>query len=263
MSAVVTIVQARMGSSRLPGKVLAEIGGRPMLAHVMERAASIPGVEKVMLATSVDPRNEPLLALAASMGIEAYAGSESDVLDRYYQAANKIGADVVVRVTADCPLLDPHVSGLVVSCFMRGDVDYASNAHPATYPDGLDTEVFAFSALDRAWREAALPSEREHVTPFIWKRTDIFRTANVTNDVDLSAFRWTVDNPEDLELVRAIDNRMHMLGRLSYGLLDIIQLLREEPELSNLNRHVPRDAGYAKSVAQDEEQMQRAQRRNA
>lgn len=240
-----------MASTRLPGKVLADVNGRPMLQRVIERARRIPGATKIVLATSDDPANAPLLDLARQTGIASYAGSESDVLDRYYQATKQIAADVIVRITADCPVVDPAVSGRVVGKFLEGGFDYVSNTNPPTFPDGLDTEVFSFDALVRAWREASLASEREHVTPYIWKNPAMFRTANVRGERDLSHLRWTVDHADDLAFVRSIYARMTERGLREFGMNDILDLLSSEPELASVNSDHSRNEGYAKSLSDE------------
>ena len=246
---IAAIVQARMGSTRLPGKTLADVAGKPMLARLVERARRIPGVERVIVATTEKPADEAILRFAADHGLPAYAGSEEDVLDRVYRAACRYGVAVIVRVTPDCPLLDPTVSGLVVGRFVEagGSVDYASNTQPPTFPDGLDTEVFSFAALARAWREATAPSEREHVTAYIWKHPELFRLLNVARDPDLSDRRWTVDEPTDLEFARAVYDR---LGE-TFGVDDVLALLRRQPELEAINRGPARNEGYARSVRAD------------
>ena len=246
---IAAIVQARMGSTRLPGKPLADVAGKPMLARLVERARRIPGVERVIIATTEKPADEAILRFAEDHDLPAYAGREEDVLDRVYQAARRFGVSVVVRVTPDCPLLDPEVSGLVVARFVeaRGTVDYASNTQPPTFPDGLDTEVFSFEALERAWREATAPSEREHVTAYIWKHPELFRLVNVAREPDISGRRWTVDEPADLEFVRAVYNR---LGE-TFGMDNVLELLRRHPDLETVNRGTARNAGYAKSVLAD------------
>jgi spore coat polysaccharide biosynthesis protein SpsF len=246
---IAAIVQARMGSTRLPGKTLADIAGKPMLARLVERARRIPGVERVIIATTDRPADEAILRFATAQDLPALAGSEEDVLDRVYQTATRYGVSLVVRVTPDCPLLDPAVSGLVVERFVaaRGTVDYASNTHPPTFPDGLDTEVFSFVALERAWREATRPSDREHVTAYIWKHAELFRLLNVAGDPDLSDQRWTVDEAGDLEFVRAVYAR---LGE-TFGMDDVLALLRRHPELKAINRGPARNEGYARSVQAD------------
>src|SRR5208282_1417599 len=176
----IAIIQARMGSSRLPGKSLAEIEGRPMLWHVIQRVKRASLVDRVVVATSTAPADDVIEKMCQENGVPCYRGSENNVLDRYYHAARAEKAAQVVRITADCPLIDPELIDQVVSRFQTGDLDYASNTMVRTYPDGLDTEVFSFSALERAWHEAVKDSEREHVTPYL--RSDKFRTANVEND---------------------------------------------------------------------------------
>ena len=248
---VVAIVQARMGSTRLPGKVLMDLAGRPMLAHVIHRAAAIHGVDQVVVATTTAPQDQPILRQAPRWGAIPFAGSEADVLDRFYHAARSIQAAVIVRITADCPLLDPDVSSAVLAHFFRQEADYATNTQPPTFPDGLDTEVLSFAALERAWREAVLPSEREHVTPYLWKHPDRFRLANLAASVDHAALRWTVDEPQDLAFVRAIYARLYQSGRRPFGMADVLALLAREPALQHQNAGFARNAGYYRSVQHD------------
>ena len=240
-----------MGSTRLPGKVLADLSGKPMLEQVVDRVRRIRGATQVLIATSTDPRDEVLLELADKLGIGSHAGSESDVLDRYYQSAKKAKADVIVRVTADCPLIDPGVSGRVIDRFLNGGFDYVSNTNPPTYPDGLDTEVFSFAALERAWLEASLPSEREHVTPYIWKTPSIFRVGNVTSERDLSHLRWTVDHADDLAFVRAVYARMAERNMSTFGMDEVLLLLEEDSRLRAINADRTRNEGYAKSLSNE------------
>jgi glutamate-1-semialdehyde 2,1-aminomutase/spore coat polysaccharide biosynthesis protein SpsF len=248
---IAAIVQARMGSSRLPGKTLADVAGRPMLARLVERARRIDGVEAVIIATTEQPADDAIVAFATAAGLPVHRGSETDVLDRVHGAAARFGASVVVRITPDCPLLDPAVAGQVVRRFREaaGRLDYVSNTQPPTFPDGQDTEVFSFAALDTAWREARLGSEREHVTPFIWKQPQRFRLANVAHVPDLSHLRWTVDEPADLEFVRAVYRRLG--AEQPFGLEDVLELLAREPALLDLNRSFTRNEGYAKSLRAD------------
>ena len=227
MSAVVAIVQARMGSSRLPGKVLLDIAGAPMLWHVVQRARRATTLDRVLVATSTATADDAVATWCVTTGVECFRGSEPDVLDRYYQAATQAGADVVVRLTADCPLLDPAVIDRVVTCFLTGSYDYVSNVAPPTFPDGLDTEVFYLAALQRAWQEAHKPSEREHVTPYLRQHPEFFRLGNVTHSTDLSALRWTVDEPADLAFVRAV----YSSEGTECGLDDICALLAHQPTL--------------------------------
>lgn len=207
------VIQARMGSTRLPGKVLMDLHGRPVLAHVLDRSRAIRGVDTVIIATTVEAQDDPIAEMCKRWRVPCYRGNETDVLDRYYRAAALHQLTVVARITSDCPLLDPAVVQLVLEEFVHSGPDYCSNVHPCTYPDGLDVEVMSIEALERAWCEAADPFEREHVTPYIWRRPigpehlDGFRLRNVPGKTDHSALRWTVDTSEDLDNVRALMHR--------------------------------------------------------
>ncbi len=249
------IVQARMGSSRLPGKVLAPLeGGRggtvkPVLERVVERLQRVKGLDTVIVATSDSVADEAVAVHCARLGVSCFRGSESDVLDRFHGAAREAGAEVLVRITADCPLLDPEVVERVLREFLEGaDVDYASNINPPTYPDGLDCEVFSFEALQRAWSEARLRSEREHVTLYIRQHPELFRMRNVRHDRDLSAMRWVVDEQADLDFVRSV---FAHFGDAAFGLDDVLGFLDTRPELSGINAAFTRDEGLKKSLLED------------
>ncbi len=245
----VAIIQARMTSTRLPGKILADLAGKPLLYHVVVRAKQSRTLDLVAVATTEGLTDDETARYCEQVGIPCFRGSEDDVLDRYYQSAKHFGAGVVVRLTADCPLLDPEVIDKVVRFFYAGDYDYVSNTIEPTYPDGLDTEVFRWQALERTWREAQLKSEREHVTPYIWKQPNLFRQANVRNDVDLSGLRWTVDEPQDLEFVRSV--YAHLARSPSFGMKQVLALLDNHPELMDINASFNRNEGYQKSLRED------------
>ena len=249
---VVAVVQARLGSTRLPGKTLADIEGRPMLAHVAERAQAIPGVTETVVATTTNPIDQAIAAFARGAGIPCVRGSEEDVLDRFRLAAIEREAEIVVRVTADCPLLDPEVAGLVLGEYLHGGgaIDYVSNVHPPTYPDGLDTEVFSRDALEVAWREARMPSDREHVTSYVWRRPERFRLTNVSGREDWSGHRWTVDAEADLAFVRAVFASLRGHRGL-IGMRDVLSLLRDHPEIRDLNAGLRRNEGFDRSLASD------------
>lgn len=244
----VAIIQARMTSTRLPRKVLSDIGGKPMLYHVVSRARRAQTLDLVAVATSEGQADDGVAHFCAESNIPCFRGSEDDVLDRYYRAARQYEAEVVVRLTADCPLLDPAVIDKVIQIFFAGDYDYVSNTLETTYPDGLDIEVFGRQALERAWREARLKSEREHVTPYIRKHPELFHLENVRYPEDLSALRWTVDEPQDLELVRAVYSHF---GLLPFGMLEVLDFLSKNPELGKLNASIGRNEGYQKSLHED------------
>jgi spore coat polysaccharide biosynthesis protein SpsF len=235
---ICAIVQARMGSSRLPGKVLLDLGGEPILGRVLTRLGRASTIDEILVATSTESADDVLAATCRARGWLCFRGSETDVLDRYYQAATARGADVVVRITADCPLIDPAVVDLTVRAFLSGDppTDYVSNDLPEpSFPRGLDTEVFSYSALERAWREDHNPGWREHVTPFLYRRPDLFRTQGVRAPEDYSSVRWTVDTRADYD--RVVRIYAHF-GHDRFTWLDVIAAEREHPEWGLLNQDV-------------------------
>jgi spore coat polysaccharide biosynthesis protein SpsF len=249
----ICIIQARMDSSRLPGKVLTDISGKPMLAHVIERAIAIKGVDDVLVATTINPEDAPITALASRSGALNFAGDTTDVLDRYYQAATRLEADAVVRLTADCPLLDPVLCEEILDQFAEGDWDYVSNVMPATFPDGLDTEVIAYRALKKSWEVAKLPSDREHVTTYIRTNPELFKVSNIAQETNLSHVRWTVDEPEDLEFIRAVFKNLPETETLFPSMDAILSMLKERPDIAALHPDHSRNEGWATSIAADEQ----------
>lgn len=244
---VVAIVQARMGSSRLPGKVMAKIAGVPMIELLLRRLAAAGHVDLVVVATSDDPRNDTLAEHVANLGVACFRGSESDVLDRFVQAARQYGADTVVRITGDCPLVDAAVVDRCLGRFFELGVDYLSNTHPPTFPDGLDVEVFSLSALERAAVETSKPYDREHVTPYL-SSSGAFRTANFTGDEDLSRLRWTVDEPADLEVVTKIFD--HFAPDVNFSWEKVAELQSEHPKIFSINQEIPRNEGAETGTGQ-------------
>ncbi len=281
---IIAIIQGRMKSSRLPDKVLLDIGDRPMLQWVVERTRQAKTIHQVVVATTTDSSDDPVAEFCQSRDISFTRGSVHDVLDRYYQAAKRYRADVIVRITADCPLIDPELIDEAVNTLLdakdrRSDLqlptsnfqpptsnlqspllDFVANRLPQpwwrTYPLGLDTEVFTFAALERAWREASEPHHREHVTPYFYEDIPAeelhfssnpqpvavsvsprgFRVALLHHHVELGDHRWTVDTPEDLELVREIVVR---LPNDRFSWLDVLALMEREPELMQINSQIP------------------------
>jgi spore coat polysaccharide biosynthesis protein SpsF len=250
MTKIIAIVQARLESTRLPGKTMMDIMGRPMLWHVINRLKQSRRLTDIVIATTTNEKDKAIVRLARENSVKSYAGNEEDVLDRYYQAAIKFKTDVIVRLTADCPLIDPEIVDKVIEYFLSGNSDYVSNTVKPSYPDGLDTEVFSFGSLQRAWEEAKLKSEREHVTAYLWKHPELFKIGNVKNDIDLSRFRWTVDIDEDLQFVREIYQRLYIEDRIFY-MEDVLKLLKQHPELLAINSSSTRNQGYAKSLSED------------
>jgi len=239
----VAIIQARMGSNRLPGKVLKPILGRPMLWHVVRRVRAAPSISEVIVAVPNDPANEVLLRFCADNKITLFAGSETDVLDRYYRAAQQFEADPIVRVTADCPMADPQLIERLIQMYKSGAYDHIGVASGAgaerlgkgRFPDGLDAECFGFSALARAWHEATDPRDREHVTRYMWNNKQIFHCGELTADLVYPKLRLTVDHPEDFELVTKIYESLYS-ERRPFLLSDVMKFLQENPGLLNLNR---------------------------
>jgi len=245
----VAIIQARMGSSRLPGKILEDIAGKPMLERVIDRVCAAQAVNRIVLATTTEESDDAVAALGKKSGIEVFRGGVEDVLDRFYQAAEKFEAKTIVRVTADCPLMDPAVIDRAVELFTQGPYDYVSTADPKpTFPDGQDVWVVSFKTLETAWKEAQLSSEREHVMPYIYNHPEKFRIGMVKSPQDLSHLRWTVDERKDLEFVRQVYG---YLGNGIFGINDVLRLLEQHPELSRINAGIVRNEGYQKSLQKD------------
>jgi len=237
---VLAIIQARMGSTRLPGKVLMDIAGRTMLSRVVRRAARAAALDKVVVATTLHHADEPVESEARALGVGVYRGSEQDVLDRYCQAARQSPADMICRITSDCPLIDPGLIDRVVESCLSSGADYASNTLSRTFPRGLDVEVFSHTTLERAWREASEPYQRVHVTPYVYQHPERFRLVNVEAPSDLSAHRWTVDTPEDLELVRRI--YADLGSEDSFGWREALDLVRSDPPRFLVNSHIQQKA---------------------
>lgn len=225
-----------MGSTRLPGKVLAKIAGRSMLEHVVKRVRRVRGVSEVVVATTASPRDEVIIQECGHINAPVFRGSESDVLDRHYRAAREWNAEGIVRISADCPLVDPGESGRVVAAFLAEAADLAANDLTASYPVGLGTEVMTAAALELAWRDATQDYERTHVTPYMFQHAERFRLVNVAAPADYSRLRWTVDSREDLEFVRAVYDRLDGSGVFDWHA--VLSLLAREPGLYELNRHI-------------------------
>lgn len=245
---IVVIIQARLGSTRLPGKVLLPIGGRPMFSYQIERLRRCRRVDRIVVATTTQPADDALVNFCRSEGIDCTRGSESDVLSRYAQAAEAFGATVVVRITSDCPLLDPQLVDDAIDAFgADGSVDYLSNMIAPSWPYGMAVEVMSRKALDEAAQEAKDPAEREHVTPFIYWRPQRYRLKSLTRQPDLSAHRWTVDTPEDFKLVSLILTALHP-QRPAFDMPDVLELLAAHPDWVEINRHVEQKRPEASSA---------------
>jgi spore coat polysaccharide biosynthesis protein SpsF len=243
---VVAIVQARMSSTRLPGKVLLPLAGAPVLGHVVSRLKHCSTLHNIIVATSVDVHDNVIAQWCNERGVACYRGSLHDVLDRYYQAAVHANADVVVRITADCPAIDPAIVDRVVGGFLSGQYDLYGLG--GEFPDGLDCQVFGISALARAWQEAHLPSEREHVGPYVEKHPELFRVGALHHFRGLSHHRWTLDEPRDYEFLSQVFDRLYQPNTVFHA-GDVLALLQREPALVCINQNITRNEGYIKSLA--------------
>lgn len=237
---IVAIIQARMSSSRLPGKVLKEAGGRALLERMVERVQKSKLVDETWVATTVDPSDDELAAFCGSHGLKYFRGNLMDVLDRYYQAALHAHADIIVRLTGDCPFIDADLIDKTISALLENQADFACNRLPPplkrTYPIGLDVEVCTFAALERAWKEAKEKHEREHVMPYLYEQEGRFKVVKIDHSQDLGELRWTVDTPQDLEFVRAVYTALD--DRNDFSWLELLKLVQEHPELAAINSGV-------------------------
>ena len=234
MSRSVCIVQARMASTRLPGKVLLELAGRTVLSHVLERCQAIPGIDAVCCATPEGADCDLVVAEAQRCGVEVFRGSEEDVLDRYYGAAKTLQADFVLRVTSDCPLIDPELCDRVLAKVTSGGADFAVNNMPVTWPQGLDCEAFTFALLERAYRESQIFAEREHVGLFMRHASDVRRANVAAEGEDMSHHRWTLDTPQDYAFFDALFPRLSG-GPEGWGYRVPLALVEADPQLAAIN----------------------------
>lgn len=237
MTRIVTVVQARVSSTRLPGKIFLPLSGKPLLVRMVERVQAARLAGDVVVATTTDAADDATEKLCIEHGLPCFRGHPADLLDRHYQCAAARNADVVLKVPSDCPLIDPAVIDRVIGVYLDSQVDFVSNLHPPTYPDGQDVEVMRFGALERAWREAARDFEREHTTPYIWENADRFSMRNVEwergRDLSMS-HRITIDYPEDYELIRRIFDAL-LPDDPWFGIDAIVNLLDQRPDLHAIN----------------------------
>jgi spore coat polysaccharide biosynthesis protein SpsF len=240
------IIQARMGSTRLPGKVMKLLHGHPVLWHVVSRLSRVSSLDKIIVATTTHPDDNVIEEFCKKESIVVFRGSENDVLDRYYQCAKAYSIDDIVRITADCPLHDPQVIAAVIAEYRKGGYDYVTNSLEIPYPDGLDVEVFSFRSLEDAWRHAKLDSEREHVVPYILNNPSM-KKKNVPMN-RYPPYRLTLDYPEDFTFIISI---FEGLGTDSFGLDDIITYLNKYPALLTINQHIVSNEGYFQSLIKD------------
>ena len=237
---IVAIIQARMGSTRLPNKVMKKIGGKPLIEILLRRLSKSTLVDEIVLATSTNQNNIPLIEFIKGLGFTVVTGSEDDVLDRYLKAADETAAEVIVRITGDCPMVDPRLVDQVIKEFMHSNCQYFSNTDPATYPDGLDIEVFHSDALRQAHAQTSEQPDREHVTLFL-RNSGLFKKGSISNEKDFSSLRWTVDEPADFKVISDVFN--HFAPNIHFGWKEVFQLYLEQPQLFATNSHINRNEG--------------------
>lgn len=252
---VVGIIQARMSSTRLPNKVLMPILGRPLLGWMIDRVKLSSGLDELVIATSTDECDDQIEQFAKSEGCKVFRGSRDDVLDRYYQAALLFKAEVIVRLTADCPLHDYLIIDHLIESFKVGGYDYLSNSEPlpSTWPDGVDVSIFTMGALTKAWASASKPSEREHVTFHFWRNSQLFKCKRIDSLVDYSKYRITIDYPEDLLLLKAVMENFGRNGSYNFSMLQIIHFLDENPKVFSLNSAYSHGIGWNTALRLDKE----------
>ncbi|MGE7931977.1 cytidylyltransferase domain-containing protein [Viridibacillus arvi] len=234
---VTAIIQARMGSTRLPGKILKEVNGKPLLAYQLERIAHSECIDKIVIATTLDQKDDVIVEFCDNNDVEYYRGSENDVLSRYYETAELYEGESIVRLTSDCPIIDPVILDKTIKYYVDNDYDYVSNTIERTYPRGLDTEVFSRAALEKAYKEATLLRDKEHVTAYMYSNPKKFKLGYITNEEDYSKYRWTVDTTEDFELIELIFKKLYKKNSMFY-MKDVIELLKQNPEWVSINAHI-------------------------
>jgi spore coat polysaccharide biosynthesis protein SpsF (cytidylyltransferase family) len=247
------IIQARVDSNRFPAKVLKKILDRPMLWHVIERCKNFRNVDQVALATSTRAIDDDLILVANNCEVDVYRGSVDDVLDRYYRCASVLKFDTIVRITADCPLIDVDIGSTVIDTFSNSDLDYVRTGH--SFPDGLSVEVFSFNALERTWKNAKRPSEREHVTPYMINNPEVVTSRTIEHSSDLSGYRFTVDYQEDLIFVTKVYEELYSKNRI-FGLDEILHLLKTDAEIFKLMPAPKRNEGYKRSLEEDKKYLE-------
>ena len=251
------IIQARMGSSRLPGKALMKSdSGKPLLYYVTNQLRYCSKVKNLVIATTTNQEDDEIEKFANNNSINVFRGKEKDVLDRYFQCAKKYSFSTIVRITADCPLIDPQIVDKVIEQFFSENYDFATNTLTRTFPIGTDVEVFSFSALNKAWENAQLPSEREHVTPYL-RNKENSKIINVENTKNISNLRLTVDRIEDFELIKQILNNISINP---IHLEDVLELFSRKPELIEINKHINHNEGFNKSLEEDKEFIKKQKR---
>jgi spore coat polysaccharide biosynthesis protein SpsF len=247
---VLTIIQARKGSTRLASKVLLDLEGKTALEHVIDRVQQSKLTSEYIVATTINCEDLAIVKLCADLGVSVYCGCEHDPLERYYQATRLFGGDHIVRIKADCPMIDPEIVDAAIDLHLASGADYTTNTVRHTYPVGQDVEILTNRTLTKVWRSASLASEREHITLYISKHPELFQIRHLEYGEDLSAKRWTMDEPVDYELLRIIFKKLYPENP-SFRMREVLDFLSTRPELESINAHISVDAGVQKSMRQD------------
>ncbi|WP_337103596.1 glycosyltransferase family protein [Paenibacillus sp. YIM B09110] len=233
----VAIVQARLGSTRLPSKVLMPLMDKTVLEHVVDRLRQVPLIDEIVIATTIKASDDAIITEAERIGVAWYRGSEDHVLSRYYEAAKQYKADIVIRITSDCPVIDPEITNETIRFFLERKVDYASNTIERTFPRGLDTEVFTMEGLEVAYNEAHIADQYEHVTPYFYQNPNRFKLAYYTGESDYSHYRWTLDTEEDYCHLKEIYNHLYTSGHIFHW-SEAVKLMEQYPALVDINKHI-------------------------
>lgn len=240
---IVAIIQARLGSTRFPQKVFADLSGRPLIWHVINRLKYSKKINRIVLATTDKHTDDELAKWAEIEGINLYRGSENNVLERFYFAAKNYSADIIVRITADDPFKDPNIIDRVIEKLLQEKLDFAYNNNPPTFPEGLDTEVFTFDALEKAYFQSVDDFEKEHVTQYFYRNNDSFKQSNLSTDKNLSHLRWTIDTELDYEMTKQVYYHLYKTNEI-FLMNDILKLINDKPEIAKINIDVARSAMY-------------------
>jgi len=261
MNSINCIIQARMGSTRLPGKVMMEIDKdkNPILFYVINQLKNCINIDNIVVATTTFPEDNRIADFLQQTNVACFRGNDNDVLDRYYKCAKHFVFLTIVRITSDCPLIDPQIVDRVIEKFQTEKYDYVSNCIPRTFPYGTEVEIFSFNALEQTWKNAKKPSEREHVTPYIYNNRDKFRICSLCNDEDLSRFRWTVDRIEDLNLVKQL---ISLIKTRPILMRDILDVFKQKPELFEINKNLTPNEGYIESLKADQIFLEKLNKQN-
>ncbi|WP_446935851.1 cytidylyltransferase domain-containing protein [Lysinibacillus fusiformis] len=234
---IVAIIQARMGSTRLPGKILKKVNDRPLLSYQLERLQQSNYINDLVIATTLNEKDDLIVEFCKKNNILWFRGSEKDVLARYYETAKTFKADAIVRITSDCPIIDVQVVDKTIQYFVDNNYEYVSNTVDRTYPRGLDTEAFTFEALEKAYKEAVMERDREHVTAYFYTNPDVFKISSVRNETDYSKYRWTVDTEEDFQLIKNIIEKLYN-DNPNFTFHDTVKLMEANPDWFYINAHI-------------------------